>query len=72
MGRACLPPLDRASFASGGQFISSLQGAAAAEPGRWTLEVLRDQHISPEELMRLVNDFLARPKESKNRGRPSG
>jgi hypothetical protein len=71
MGRACLPPLDRASFASGGQFISPLQGAAAAEPGRWTLELLRDHHITPEELMRLVNDFLATPDSARGRKRPS-
>jgi hypothetical protein len=61
MGRACLPPLDRASFASGGQFFSPLRGAADAEPGRWALEMLRDRHISPQELARLVNDFLAGP-----------
>jgi hypothetical protein len=36
-----------------------LQGAAAAEPGKWMLELLRDQRMSPEELARLVNDFLA-------------
>jgi hypothetical protein len=65
MGRACLPPLDRASFADGGQFFSPSQGAP--EPGRWALEMLRDRHISPQELARIVNDFLARP----TRPRPS-
>jgi hypothetical protein len=58
MARACLPPLDHASFANP-PTISSLQSAAAAEPGKWTLELLRDQRMSPEELARLVNDFLA-------------
>jgi hypothetical protein len=58
MERGCLPPLNRASFASGGPFDSALRGAAA-EPGRWALEMLRDRHISPQELARLVNDFLA-------------
>ena len=57
MARACLPPLDHASFAN--PTISSLQSAAAAEPGKWTLELLRDQRMSPEELARLVNNFLA-------------
>lgn len=65
MGRACLPPLDRASFAGGGQFLSPSQ--SAPEPGRWALEMLRDRHISPQELARIVNDFLARP----SRPRPS-
>lgn len=60
MERACLPPLDRASFASGGQFFSPPQGAV--EPRRWALEMLRDRHISPQELARLVNDFLALPR----------
>jgi hypothetical protein len=58
MARACLPPLDHASFANP-PTISPLQGAAAAEPGKWMLELLRDQRMSPEELARLVNDFLA-------------
>lgn len=58
MARACLPPLDHVSFANS-PTISSLQGAAAADPGKWMLELLRDQRMSPEELARLVNDFLA-------------
>ena len=61
MGRACLPPLDRASFAGGGQFFLSSQGALAVEPGRGALEMLRDRHISPQELARMVNNFLAPP-----------
>ena len=59
MARACLPPLDHASFANS-PTISPLQGAAAAEPGKLTLELLRDQRMTPEELARFVNDVLAR------------
>jgi hypothetical protein len=70
MERACLPPLNRASFANGGQFISSLQGAAAAEPGKWTLELIRARHLRPEDVARLVNDFLARPHAGKDRRTP--
>ena len=70
MERACLPPLNRASFASGGQFSSSLRGAAAAKPGRWALELMRDRHLSPHELARLVNDILAGPNSSADRRRP--
>jgi hypothetical protein len=68
MGRACLPPLDRASFATGGQFIWSPRDAAAAEPGRWVLEFLRDRQISPEELARFVNGFLAGTNGRRPRG----
>jgi hypothetical protein len=67
MERACLPPLNRASFASGGQFF--LPSRETAEPGRWALEMLRDRHISPQELARIVNNFLARPDA---RGRSAG
>jgi hypothetical protein len=65
-----LPPLDCASFAGVGQFISPLQGAAAAEPGKWTLELLRARHLRPEDVARLVNDFLARPNAAKDQRRP--
>lgn len=58
MERACLPPLDRAGFASG-QFFSPPRGTV--EPRRWALEMLRDVHVSPQELARLVNNILARP-----------
>lgn len=57
MERACLPPLARASFAS--QFFSPSQGRV--ERHRLALEMLRDRHISRQELARLVNNFLARP-----------
>lgn len=53
-----LPPLYGASFGSASA-IAPMQGAAAAEPGRWSLEMLRDKKMSPEELARMVNDFLA-------------
>lgn len=53
-----LPPLYGASFGSA-PATSAYHGSGAPEPGRWSLELLRDKKTSPEELARLVNDFLA-------------
>lgn len=62
-----LSPLDRDSFAPSAG-VSSMQSAAAARPGCCIRDLLSNRRVSPDELARFVNDFLAEsePRKASN------